>query len=859
MATSYSGNSVTATDQTGRARKSVSDALGRLVEVYEDPSGLNYQTTYYYDVLDNLVKVTQGSQQRFFMYDSLKRLIRARNPEQNTRPSLSLSDPVSGNSNWSAAYQYDVNGNLTQKTDARGVVSTYVYDALNRNTTIDHSDTTGISPDVKRFYDGATNGKTRLWYTYSGGDFSTGSEVDHTSIDSYDALGRPLVQRQLFKLNGAWSPTYQMSRSYNRAGAITAQTYPSGRTVAYTYDAAGRTSAFTGNLGDGVQRTFATGIVYSQWGALGREQFGTNAPVYHKVHYNVRGQLFDVRASNVNDEWGGELGALVNYYSTNWAHGGSGPDNNGNVLMSQTIVNNFYVEDRYSYDQLNRLTAVHEYENGAAPAGNQLYSYDRWGNRTINTSSTLGVNKEFAVNAATNRIGVPVGYSGVMTYDDAGNLTTDTYSGYGDSVYNADNNMIRAQDSYGGWSHYTYNADGLRVRRKINNQETWQIYGFEGELVAEYAANGSAATPKTEYGYRNGQLLITAAANANIKWFVADHLGTPRMIIDHTGTLANIKRHDYLPFGEELLSGTAGRGPGNGYAGVNDVRQQFTSKERDVETGLDYFGARCYSSMQGRFTNVDPALESASGTNPQSWNRYAHVFNSPLRYVDPFGLWAYSIQYEYYEEGEKKGKVKSARLIFHKTSDKDDAASLAKQLGYNPGDKGYDKILKNIMAALGEADSVQSSKLGGDLKSFFSVIEDKLRDQKAYDRKNPNTDFGPYDPDYQDCSMTACRLAYPGRMAAMGAGGIGVVNFGVAEADAMNVRQLPAPLDALRVRDIIRYGQGDQRHFANVFFIGDDGIASVFSRTGTRGRFETLRIDSDRLTNYGPITGSFRP
>jgi hypothetical protein len=43
------------------------------------------------------------------------------------------------------------------------VVSTYNYDALNRNTTIDYSDTASINPDVTRVYDGATNGKGRLW------------------------------------------------------------------------------------------------------------------------------------------------------------------------------------------------------------------------------------------------------------------------------------------------------------------------------------------------------------------------------------------------------------------------------------------------------------------------------------------------------------------------------------------------------------------------------------------------------------------------------------------------------------------------------------------------------------------------
>src|ERR1051326_2514229 len=175
------------------------------------------------DALDNLVKVTQGGQQRFFMYDSLKHLLRARNPEQGTVASLNLSDSITGNSAWSIGYQYDANGNLTQKTDARGVVSNYTYDALNRNTTLDYSDTTSINPDVTRFYDGAVNGKGRFWYNYSNGDFSNGSNAEAMAIDSYDALGRPLVQRQLYKLNGTWNQTFQTTRVYNLAGGVTSQ------------------------------------------------------------------------------------------------------------------------------------------------------------------------------------------------------------------------------------------------------------------------------------------------------------------------------------------------------------------------------------------------------------------------------------------------------------------------------------------------------------------------------------------------------------------------------------------------------------------------------------------------------------
>src|SRR5262249_57191353 len=72
--------------------------------------------------------------------------------------------------------------------------------------------------------------------------------------------------------------------------------------------------------------------------------------------------------------------------------------------------------------------------------------------------------------------------------------------------------------------------------------------------------------------------------------------------------------------------------------GADSVRQKFTEKERDVETGLDYFGERYYSSIQGRFTSVDPLGASATVANPQSFNRYVYVWNNPLRYVDPDGL-----------------------------------------------------------------------------------------------------------------------------------------------------------------------------------------------------------------------------
>lgn len=75
---------------------------------------------------------------------------------------------------------------------------------------------------------------------------------------------------------------------------------------------------------------------------------------------------------------------------------------------------------------------------------------------------------------------------------------------------------------------------------------------------------------------------------------------------------------------------------------ADKTSMKFTGKERDAETGLDYFGARYMSSAQGRFTSPDPLLSSGRPDDPQSWNRYGYVGNNPLRYTDPFGLYKFA-------------------------------------------------------------------------------------------------------------------------------------------------------------------------------------------------------------------------
>jgi RHS repeat-associated protein len=90
-----------------------------------------------------------------------------------------------------------------------------------------------------------------------------------------------------------------------------------------------------------------------------------------------------------------------------------------------------------------------------------------------------------------------------------------------------------------------------------------------------------------------------------------------------------------MPFGEEII-GLGNRTSTNGYQADN-IRQKFTQKERDIDTGLDYFEARYYSSSLGRFTSVDPGNAGANENDPQSWNGYAYARSNPILYTDPDG------------------------------------------------------------------------------------------------------------------------------------------------------------------------------------------------------------------------------
>jgi RHS repeat-associated protein len=100
-----------------------------------------------------------------------------------------------------------------------------------------------------------------------------------------------------------------------------------------------------------------------------------------------------------------------------------------------------------------------------------------------------------------------------------------------------------------------------------------------------------------------------------------------------------VSRHDYLPFGYDVGTNYGRNNTGqqnSGWGQTDYVRELFTGQSQDTETQFDWFRTRYYTYLQGRFHSPDPENAGVDLTNPQSWNAYAYVNNSPLSNNDPW-------------------------------------------------------------------------------------------------------------------------------------------------------------------------------------------------------------------------------
>jgi RHS repeat-associated protein len=221
------------------------------------------------------------------------------------------------------------------------------------------------------------------------------------------------------------------------------------------------------------------------------------------------------------------------------------------------------------------------------------------------------------VNTATNRIS---GYC----YDANGNLLAEfappcpspTYR------YDAENRLV---NYHNGGALYTYDGAGLRVKKVAGGTTT--VYIFSGaKVIAEYVNGAAVTSPTREYIYSGGALVATHEGSS-LKFQMSDHLSA-RIITDTSGNVLEQKGH--FPYGELWY---AKDGAGNN---ITPGKWQFTSYERDAESGNDYAIFRYHMNRFGRFSQPDPV--SGSLANPQSLNRYAYVLNDPINFDDPLGL-----------------------------------------------------------------------------------------------------------------------------------------------------------------------------------------------------------------------------
>lgn len=685
----YDGARTLVTDQAGKQRISKADALGRLTEVWEVRSSdtstgteavsfphyadvpavsAGYKTSYTYDVLGNLLKVEQklgqSAQRRYFAYDSLGRLMRAKNTEQDALGDLqlpaSLLSPLSdGNNDWSLAYEYDEAGELKKKTDARGKSVDYTYDKLGRITLRDYSDDT---PDVTYAYDaaGVANAKGMLT--------SVSSSVSVYNYTAYDASGRVKSSSQT-----TGGVTYSMPEyKYDLAGNLTSEKYPSGKVFETKYDAAGRVAGVARQGGDyyaggdpGVANN-ANVISYAAHGGVAALRLGNG--LWEHALYNERLQPYEIglgASPTDSSKLKLEYAYAPTLDPTADPIGGTKDrtKNDGDVRSQRisvpaegaTPAQTF--TQTYAYDALNRLESASEVK-GAAETWRQTYSYDRFGNRRLDEPHTTRLNASGAtvyavdssnrpavnpaVSASTNRVS-EAGYS----FDASGDLLCDPLhpcaaapapAAYFD--YDAENRMVRAGGgAQAGGSEYAYDGNGKRVKKTSGAVVTVYVYDAAGALVAEYGG----AQPQA----------------GGVSYVTRDTLGSTRAVSRQDGGV--VSRHDYLPFGEEVDGVKLPNTGREGFASYNygGTRQKFTGYERDAETNLDYAQARYFSPVQARFTSVDPLLDSARSANPQTWNRYAYVSNNPLASTDPTGMFEWRMddktrKVDWYKEGDDR-------------------------------------------------------------------------------------------------------------------------------------------------------------------------------------------------------------
>ena len=454
------------------------------------------------------------------------------------------------------------------------------------------------------------------------------------------------------------SESHVIAKEYDALDRVTQETAPDGSISRPSYNDAG--------LLEAVEVEPATG--------------GTPLSIIRNIDYNARGQRIRIEIGcqvETRYEYDPLSFRLISIKS--WRTSSpSRPlqhllytyDAVGNIvsLRDQADPNHFFKgnvvsgDQEFSYDTLYQLTQASGREHPYAPPSardplkdriphptdlqalrrySERYSYDRNGNimRVEHDSGARWI-RNHSYEATNNRLrrveGSGPGFE--FEHDAHGNITAMPHlvamhwDGLDRLKHAARNDQQRV------W--YAYDASGQRVRKVFENQQTveetlyfgeHQIYrrrakgrkspSFERKTLHVVDGNHRAAMIETVTVDRSG---LSELDSPNVRYQLCNHLGSSTAELD--GTSRVMSYEEYHPFGSSAF--IASRAPD----GASRRGYRFTGKERDSETGLDYFGARYYAPWLCRWISADP-----SGFK-DSLNRYSYVGNSPAQNFDRFGL-----------------------------------------------------------------------------------------------------------------------------------------------------------------------------------------------------------------------------
>ena len=364
---------------------------------------------------------------------------------------------------------------------------------------------------------------------------------------------------------------------------------------------------------------------YDHAGRVVKEEttFNDSKPVVVNFEYDELGRLVGKDANSITSSYAYNLQGWLtrssgHYYSSQLKYyDGSNPSYTGNI-SEWKWGNRSY---RFEYDNLGRISDAHYYEGNTLSDdySEKDISYDLNGNIRSLTRYDAGV-PETLDYTYTNGILKAIGNKSIV-YDGCGNITFNGRNNL-EIDYNFLNLPMRIHSTDGqSVVNYRYLADGSKFSA---TDDTGEGLIYIGSLVYRFR-NGAYELDHAAFsqGFFRKNHLIENHEYVPV-YYVCDHLGSPRSLIDHTGELMVLR--NYYPFGKTWRRPTEP---------VYYDYYHFNGKEQQTvgDAGLLDYGARFYDPDIARWLTLDPLADNHYNTDP-----FVFCANNPIKFIDPNGL-----------------------------------------------------------------------------------------------------------------------------------------------------------------------------------------------------------------------------